>query len=161
MAVAIAPDGMTVISASWDKTIKIWDIDSGIEMTYLTNSTNSWYKTINWDIERGIQKRNIKSSTSSVNALAIAPDGKTAIFVSSDGTVNILDKDSGMVLRTLIGHTHRVNAVAIAPDGKTAISVSDDKTLKIWDTKTGWELKTLTGSGDRTRRKNSNFGIKG
>ena len=120
-AVAITPDGLTAISASNDKTLKIWDIDSGTEVRTLTGQTES------------------------VNAVAIAPDGKTAISASDDRTLKIWDIESGTERLTLTGHTSSVTAVAIAPDGKTAISASDDRTLKIWHTKTGTEVRTLRG----------------
>ena len=119
-AVAIAPDGKTAISASWDKTLKIWDTETGTEVRTLTDHT-SW-----------------------VYAVAIAPDGKTAISASLDKTLKIWDTETGTEVRTLTGHTSWVYAVAIAPDGKTAISASGDKTLKIWDTETGTEVRTLT-----------------
>ena len=80
-----------------------------------------------------------------VNAVAIAPDGKTAISASYDQTLKIWDTETGRELKTLTGHSKSVNAVDLAPDGKTAISASYDQTLKIWDTETGSELKTLTG----------------
>ena len=38
-AVAIAPDGKTAISASWDKTLKIWDTETGTEVRTLTGHT--------------------------------------------------------------------------------------------------------------------------
>ena len=79
-----------------------------------------------------------------VSAVAIAPDGKTAISASWDKTLKIWDTETGFELKTLTGHSDGVTTVAIAPDGKTAISASDE-TLKIWDTETGRELKTLTG----------------
>ena len=80
-----------------------------------------------------------------VNAVAIAPDGKTAISASGDKTVKIWDTESCTELRTLIGHTSEVNAVVIAPDGKTAISASSDKTLKIWDLFSGKDLASFSG----------------
>ena len=70
---------------------------------------------------------------SSVNAVAIAPDGKRAISASWDYTLKIWDTETGTELKTLTGHTSWVNAVAIAPDDLTAISASWDKTLKIWE----------------------------
>ncbi|MCC3592960.1 hypothetical protein [Microcoleus sp. PH2017_28_MFU_U_A] len=120
-AVAIAPDSKTAISASGDKTVKIWDTESCTELRTLTGHT------------------------SEVNAVAIAPDGKTAISASGDKTVKIWDTESYTELRTLIGHTSEVNAVAIAPDGKTAISASLDNTLKIWDLLSGKELASFSG----------------
>src|SRR4028119_1840144 len=126
-AVAIAPDGNTAISASWDKTLKIWDTETGTEVRTLT------------------------AHTKPVIAVAIAPDGKTAISASGDNTLKIWDTETGTEVRTLTGHTNWVYAVAIAPDGKTAISASRDKTLKIWDTQTGTEVRTLTGHTDSVR----------
>ncbi|MEG3950253.1 hypothetical protein QUA02_13965, partial [Microcoleus sp. SVA1_A4] len=119
-AVAIAPDGKRVISASGDKTLKIWDIKSGTEL------------------------RTLIGHTGEVWGVAIAPDGKTAISASGD-KLKIWDTETGTELRTLTGHTNSVLAVAIPPDGKTAISASSDNTRKIWDTETGTELRTLTG----------------
>ncbi len=124
-AVAIAPDGLTAISASDDKTLKIWDIKTGKELLTLTGHTGS------------------------VSAVAIAPDGKTAISASYDTTLKIWDIKTGTELLTLTGRTSSLCAVAIAPDGLTAISASIssswNQTLKIWDIKTGTELLTLTG----------------
>ncbi|MEG4259614.1 hypothetical protein QUA19_05660, partial [Microcoleus sp. POL1_C1] len=89
--------------------------------------------------------RTLVGHTDSVNAVAIAPDGKTAISASRDHTLKIWDTETGRELKTLTGHSNAVNAVAIGRDGKTAISASYDHTLKIWDTETGRELTTLTG----------------
>ncbi|MEG4171731.1 hypothetical protein QUA11_29755, partial [Microcoleus sp. S13_D1] len=61
--VAIAPDGKTAISGSLDKTLKIWDTETGTELRTLTGHT------------------------SYVTGVAIAPDGKTAISGSLDKTL--------------------------------------------------------------------------
>ncbi|MEG4144435.1 WD40 repeat domain-containing protein, partial [Microcoleus sp. Pol12B5] len=105
-----------------------------------------WLRPLRGNLERANEGalRTLVGHTDSVNAVAIAPDGKTAISASRDQTLKIWDTESGRELRTLTGHTDFVNAVAIAPDGRTAISASDDRTLKIWDTESGTELRTLT-----------------
>ncbi|MEZ2303101.1 MAG: hypothetical protein ACBR13_15175, partial [Microcoleus sp.] len=106
-----------------------------------------WLRPLNANLERANEGalRTLVCHTDLVYAVAIAPDGKTAISSSLDYTLKIWDTETGRELKTLTGHTSVVYAVAIAPDGKTAISASYDKTLKIWDTETGRELKTLTG----------------
>ncbi len=163
LAVAIAPDGKTAISASWDETLKIWDTETGRELKTLTGHSNSVWavaiapngktaisasrdKTLKiWDTETGRELKTLTGHSEWVRAVAIAPDGKTAISASSDNTLKIWDTETGRELKTLTGHSNSVWAVAIAPDGKTAISASEDHTLKIWDTETGSELKSLTG----------------
>ena len=91
--------------------------------------------------------RTLVGHTSSVDAVAITPDGLTAISASNDKTLKIWDIDSGTEVRTLTGQTESVNAVAIAPDGLTAISASDDNTLKIWDLLSGKEIASFSGDG--------------
>jgi WD40 repeat protein len=164
-AVAIAPDGKRAISASSDKTLKIWDTDTGIELRTLTGHTGpvrgvaiapdgnraisaSEDKTLKiWDIETGRELQTLTGHTNSVKGVAIAPDGLTAISASEDNTLKIWDLASGSEVRTLTGHTNSVRQVAIAPDGKRAISVSDDKTLKVWNLLSGTELRTLAYTG--------------
>ncbi|MEG4037343.1 hypothetical protein QUA03_26390, partial [Microcoleus sp. S36b_A4] len=112
-----------------------------------------WLRPLRGNLERANEGalRTLAGHSDSVRAVAIAPDGKTAISASDDNTLKIWDTETGTELRTLSGHSNSVLAVAIAPDGKTAISASDDNTLKIWDTETGTELRTLTGHTDPVR----------
>ncbi|MEH2001549.1 MAG: hypothetical protein V7L00_22875, partial [Nostoc sp.] len=92
--------------------------------------------------------RTLTGHNDSVEAVAIAPDGKTAVSASRDNTLKLWDLQTGKEISTLTGHNDSVEAVAITPDGKTAISGSDDNTLKLWDLQTGKEISTLTGHND-------------
>ncbi|MCC5614952.1 WD40 repeat domain-containing protein, partial [Nostoc sp. CHAB 5836] len=89
--------------------------------------------------------RTLTGHNNSVLAVAIAPDGKTAVSGSSDNTLKVWDLQTGKEIFTLTGHNDWVRAVAIAPDGKTAVSGSSDNALKVWDLQTGKEIFTLTG----------------
>ncbi|MBW4493970.1 MAG: WD40 repeat domain-containing protein [Oscillatoria princeps RMCB-10] len=86
--------------------------------------------------------------TGSVNAVALTPDGKTAVSASNDRTLKVWDLRSGELKSTLTGHTDMVRAVAVTPDGKTAVSASSDNTLKVWDLLSGESKSTLTGHTD-------------
>ncbi|MGH9455788.1 MAG: WD40 repeat domain-containing protein, partial [Terriglobia bacterium] len=119
-AVAVTPDGKQAVSASWDNTLKVWDLTSGKELRTLTGHTG-------W-----------------VTAVAVTPDGKQAISGSEDKTLKVWDLASGKELRTLTGHTGAVTAVAVTPDGKQAVSASSDNTLKVWDLTSGKCLATFT-----------------
>ncbi|MCU0542047.1 MAG: WD40 repeat domain-containing protein [Oscillatoriaceae cyanobacterium Prado104] len=124
-AVAISPDGKTLVSGSDDKTIKLWNIVTG-SMFY------------NWNAIR-----TITGHLEAVKALAISPDGQILVSGSADNTIKIWQLATGELLGTLEEHTKSVNAVAISPDGKIMISGSSDKSLKIWRLATGELIKTL------------------
>ncbi|MEG3960495.1 hypothetical protein QT982_34575, partial [Microcoleus sp. herbarium2] len=128
---------------------EIPDIQGMLEQA--KQSKNSlWLRPLRASLERPGEgcMRTLTGHTDEVVAVAIAPDGNTAISASKDTTLKIWDTETGTEVRTLTGHTDSVNAVAIAPDGKTAISASRDNTLKIWDTETGTEVRTLTRHSD-------------
>jgi WD40 repeat protein len=116
--VTVTRDGLAV-SASADRTLKLWDLSSGQEL------------------------RTLSGHSGAVNAVAVTPDGKRAVSASDDKTLRLWDLSSGQELRTLKGHTDTVWAVAVTPDGNRAVSVSSDGTLKVWDLADGRELRSL------------------
>jgi hypothetical protein len=120
-SVAFALDGKTLASASWDQTVKLWDVASGQA------------------------KQTLSGHTGYVYSVAFASDGKTLASASSDQTVKLWDVASGQVKQTLSGHADRVLSVAFASDGKTLASASDDKTVKFWDVASGQVKQTLSG----------------
>ena len=103
-ALAVGLDG-TLYSASWDKTIKVWNAD-------------------------GTCVRTLKGHTKWGSALAVAPDG-TLYWGSDDKTIKVWNTADGKLLKTLKGHTDPVQSLALGPDG-TLYSGSKDKTIKVW-----------------------------
>jgi len=162
-AVAVTPDGRHAISGSRDRTIKVWDVESGEELLTLTGHTSlveavavtqdgkhvisgSDDNTLKvWDIETGEELLALEGHTDTVKAVAVTPDGRHAISGSRDRTIKVWDIESGGELLTLTGHTSSVSGVAVTPDGKHVISGSYDSTLKVWDIKSGEELQRLEG----------------
>jgi len=116
---AVSPDGSFVVSASVDKTLKIWDAKTGRERATLEGHTRE------------------------VFVCAVSPDGSFVVSASNDKTLKIWDAKTGQERATLRGHTDRVSACAVSPDGSFVVSASNDQTLKLWDTKTGQERANI------------------
>ena len=123
-AVAVTPDGSQAVSASWDKTLKVWDLRTGKAL------------------------RTLEGHADGVNAVAVTPDGSQAVSASYDKTLKVWDLRTGKALRTLEGHAGFVNAVAVTPDGSQAVSASWDKTLKVRDLETGMVVATFRADGN-------------
>jgi WD40 repeat protein len=164
--VALTPDGKRAVSASHDKTLKLWDLDSGEALRTLEGHSKSVRtvavtpdckravsashdKTLKvWNLESGQMLGTMKGHSSLINALALTPDGKRAVSASCDKTLKVWSLESTQLLRTLEGHSSLVNAVAMMPDGKRAVSASDDKTIRVWDLESGQALRTMEGHSD-------------
>ena len=118
---AVSPDGAWIVSASNDKTLKVWDAQSGTECLTLKGHTH-------W-----------------VHSCAVSPDGTWIVSASSDNTLKVWDAHTGAERLTLRGHTDWVRSCAISPDGTWIVSASSDRTLKVWNAHTGAERLTLHG----------------
>ena len=161
-AVAIAPDGTWLATASGDRTVRIWDPATGQQLRTLTGHTargsrvaiapdGTWLATADagdtvwtWDPATGQQLRALTGHTGRVGEVAIAPDGTWLATADAGETVRIWDPATGQQLRALTGHTGRVSAVAIAPDGTWLATADAGETVRIWDPATG-QLRALTG----------------
>jgi len=123
-SVAISPDGETLASASGDRKINLWNVQTGELL------------------------RTLSGHTAGVRTLAIAADRHTLVSGSEDQTLKVWDLPSGKLQQTLSGHTGRVLSVAISPDGQILASGSEDETLKIWNLNSGELQRTLVGQSD-------------
>jgi WD40 repeat protein len=128
--IAFAPDGRSVITAGSDAVARDWDLFSRDEVRrmFAPAGTGQW-------------------------ALAISPDGKTA--VSASGTPNwyrpyfganllhVWDIATGKEIRTLQGAKSTINMAAFLPDGKRLLTVSGntfgpgENVMLMWDMETG------------------------
>jgi predicted oxidoreductase (fatty acid repression mutant protein) len=118
---AFSPDGSRIVTASGDKTARIWDAASGKELTVLRGHENN------------------------VSSAAFSPEGSRIVTASGDKTARIWDASSGKEFTVLHGHENYVMSAAFSPDGSRIVTASGDKTARIWDASSGKELTVLRG----------------
>ncbi len=162
-----SPDGTRIVTASFDKTARIWDARTGVQLAVLSghgervNSaayspdgthivTASADKTARiWDARTGAQLVVLSGHGGYVYSPAYSPDGTRIVTGSQDKSARIWDARTGAQLAVLSGHTDRLRSTAYSPDGTRIVSAAADKTARIWDARTGAQLAVLSGHGDR------------
>ena len=81
--------------------------------------------------------------TGTSTSIASDPNGTHVALGYEDGSINIIDSESGEILHKLTGHSAEINLITFSQDGKMLTSVSRDDTVKVWDISTGEEMVTL------------------
>jgi WD40 repeat protein len=169
-ALVISGNGKYIATASRDRTIKVWEVDTAKDVATLkgspgnvkavvfldgsakvASSAGKWNKEKKawegeikiWDAKLGKQIRSIKGHTDAIEGLALSKDGKFLASASEDQTVKIWDLATSKDVQTLKGHTGMVQAVAFTHDGKKLATASADRTIKIWDAASGKDLATF------------------
>jgi WD40 repeat protein/TPR repeat protein len=127
ISAAFSPEGRRIVTASDDKTARIWDATTGREIVRLSGHADS------------------------LNSAAFAPDGRRLVTASYDKTARIWDASTGQQLLLLSGHTGRVRSAAFSPDGLRVVTASNDKTIRLWDATTGQQQLLLSGHSETVR----------
>ncbi|MCC6777215.1 MAG: hypothetical protein IT537_11395 [Hyphomicrobiales bacterium] len=102
VALAVAPDGETLASASWDHTARLWPLQASGP------------------------PRVLEGHAQNVNGVAFTPDGRALVTVGYDATLRLWPLGNGAPPTVLTLPTP-LNALAIAPDGEIVVGGADGK----------------------------------
>ncbi len=165
-SIAINSITEVIASASDDKTIKIWNLNTRELLQTLTGhsdavsavaiapsgdvlASGSWDKTIKiWNLKTGELLNTLESHRGLISGLAISSDGQYLASGSKDSTIKLWNLETGALIRTFSGHNLSVLAVAISDDGKILASGSADGTINLWEVETGELIRSLNGHLD-------------
>jgi len=159
--VAFSPDGKYILSGSWDKSIRLWDIQTGKEIYKLVDAggvnsvafspdgkyiaTASMSVARLWNSETGEKVRDF-SGVDQIWRLTFSLNGQYVAVAANDGT-RLFEVSSGHLIRQFIGQTD-VYSVAFSPDGKYLVTGGHDRKVWLWDVNTSQNLRQFIGHTD-------------
>lgn len=159
-SVCFMPNGKTLVSASEDKTLRLWDLQSGECMKFMeghkrrvqyvtcsqdgTIASASWDNTIRiWNALSGKCIHILEGHTRNVSYVSFNSSGSQLVSASNDHTVSIWDIKSGKKIISYQGHRECVLVAVFSNDGKYIASASEDKVIQVWNAATGECIKTM------------------
>ncbi|WP_208597692.1 WD40 repeat domain-containing protein, partial [Desulfogranum mediterraneum] len=122
----VTSDNRYLISASDDKTIRVWDIKTKREVGKILGQIGA-------------------GSEGKIFAIALSPDDRWLAvggYFLPDDVIRIYDFSSGKLHRLLKGHANVVLDLAFSQDGSLLASASADETVKLWTVADDFRLKS-------------------
>jgi len=167
------PNTKTIVTGSWDKTIKIHTLtipppssrNSDTQYIKTTGVITGHTKRVNevfvyedmlcstsmdttakiWQLKSKEEILVLRGHTLNVFTVSISHDNRFAVTGSSDMSVRVWNIQTGEQLGILSGHTDWVTAITFSPYSRRILSGSRDGIIKVWDSETGDLIETLEG----------------
>jgi len=139
--VMFTKDGRYLVSASDDKTIRVWN-----------TSTGEVVRVLRGQMESGAEGKIYAAALTQNDRLLGGGGGLWHMVFGIDGgkvgDIRLINFQTGEVIALLKGHRGVINGLAFSPDGNRLISGSGDKTARIWNARTQKTIHVLKGHTD-------------
>jgi WD40 repeat protein len=138
---ALSPDGKTLLTGSFDRTARLWDVATGKELRKLEGQPGGVWSAVFSPTDAG------RAFLTAGMALE-----QNEFVQPTDYIPRLWDLAAGKELVRFVGHTEESRSLALSPDGRRLLSASRDRTIRLWDAATGKELRKFEGHTSMVRR---------
>ncbi|NLH72445.1 MAG: protein kinase, partial [Verrucomicrobia bacterium] len=153
-----SPDGRRVVTASADKTARVWDAETGQPATKPLRHDGAvhcaqfspdarWVVTASddhtarvWDVQTGEPLYPPLIHDNVVYTAEFSPDGRWIVTACADKQARIWDARTGQPAASSLAHPDEVASASFSPDGRLVLTVSKDNAARVWDVRSGQPL---------------------
>jgi WD40 repeat protein len=155
-ALALSPDGQTVLSGGEDGTLTLWSAAGRKLRNFVAHGPGTTIRSVAfarsgrllvtsgdgpgatgnaparavmlWDPETGVAFRTVRNATH----FALADDGRTLAVAGDATSIRVIDVITAREVARLEGHAGGVTALAFVPGGQRLVSAGQDRTVRVW-----------------------------
>jgi len=150
-----SPDGSKLITTSWDKTARLWDVTTGQQLAilsghnhiveeasfsadgqFIVTKANDFTARV-WDFYTNKTVSVLNGHQNLLTDAQISSNGEFVVTASQDATARIWDAQTGKQRFKLTGHIGPVLSATISPDNKTVVTLGSDNTARLWNAQDG------------------------